>query len=64
MIYTGKYYTVKLNSDQITEDDYNNLTVPQLAKKYPDLFKKDLEGEAIGTFLLPINITGPRRKRQ
>lgn len=40
MIYTGKYYTVKLNSDQITEDDYNNLTVPQLAKKYRIFLRK------------------------
>lgn len=63
MIYTGKYYTVKLNSDQITEDDYNNLTVPQLAKKYPDLFKKDLEGEAIRDISLTDKYNWTKKKK-
>jgi len=41
MIYIDKYYTVTLTDDDITEDEYNNKSVADIAKDHDGLFVKD-----------------------
>ena len=41
MIYIDKYYTVTLTDDDITEDEYNNKSVADIAAAHEGLFKKD-----------------------